>query len=169
MEVLEAIATRRSIRKYEDRPVPPDVVDKVLRAAMAAPSAGDQRSWAFVVIDDRAVLDAIPSFHPHAKMLLHAPLAILVCGLPAVEKHPGYFVQDCGAATENLLLACHGLGLGACWLGVHTRPDREAGARKLLGLPDDVVPFALISIGWPAERKGREDRFDLARVHRNRW
>jgi len=169
MELFEGILTRRSIRKYRPDPIPPDLVRKLLDACFAAPSAGDQRPWHFVVIDDRALLDQVPTFHPHAKMLHQAPLAILVCADPTLETHKGYFPQDCAAATENLLLAAHGLGLGACWLGVHTRPDREAGLRQLLGIPEHVIPFALVAIGYPAEKKGRAERYDEKRVHWNRW
>lgn len=169
MDMLEGILTRRSIRKYRPDPVEPEAVRRILEATFSAPSAGDQRPWHFVVIDDRATLDAIPSFHPHARMLHQAPLAILVCGDPTLERHKGYWVQDCGAATENLLLAAHGLGLGACWLGVHTRPDREQGLRDLLGLPPHVIPFALVALGHPAEPSGAEDRYDPSRVHFNRW
>ncbi|MBM4396632.1 MAG: nitroreductase family protein [Deltaproteobacteria bacterium] len=169
MDVIEAIRTRRSIRRFKRDPVPPEAVRQLLEAMFVAPSAGDQRPWHFVVLDDRATLDAVPAFHPHARMLLGAPLAILVCGDPSLETHKGYWVQDCGAATENLLLAAHGLGLGACWLGVHTRPAREQGLRDLLGIPEHVVPYALVAIGVPDEPAGFEDRWDDARIHRNRW
>ena len=169
MDAIEALLTRRSIRRYTADPVGGDDLREVIRAGTAAPTAGDQRPWHFVVLDDRGVLDAIPDFHPHAKMLRQAPAAILVCADPRLETHKGYWVQDCAAAVENMLLAAHALGLGAVWLGVHPRPAREAGLRALLGIPDEVVPFAIVSLGHPAERKRREDRLDPARVHRNRW
>lgn len=169
MDALDVILTRRSIRKYTSDPITPEQVRNLLRAAFAAPSAGDQRPWHFVVITDRTLLDQVPTFHAHAKMILEAPLAILVCAEPALETHKGYWVQDCAAATQNILLAAHAMGLGAVWLGVYTRPEREAGLRRLLSIPDDIVPFALVAIGHPAEQKPPSQRWDDARVHQNGW
>lgn len=169
MDALNAIHGRHSIRSYTDRPVPQDEVEQLLRAAMAAPSAGNQQAWHFVVVDDRAVLDRIPEFHPHAAMLRQAPLAVVICADLDLEKYKGYWVQDCAAATENLLLAAHALGLGAVWLGVHPVEDRVAGVRELLGLPKNVMPLSIVSVGWPDEQKGPADRYDPARVHRNAW
>jgi nitroreductase len=169
MDTMEAIHTRRSIRKFGRDPVGDDTLRALLAAAMAAPSAGNQQAWQFVAITDRAVLDAIPKVHPYAGMLKTAPLAILICGDLREESHAGYWVQDCAAATQNLLLAAHALGLGAVWLGVHPRPDREKGLRELLGLPAEVMPLSLVAIGKPAEKKGHEDRYREDRVHRDRW
>jgi len=170
MDAVEAILTRRSIRKYTDENIPEGLVTELLEAAMAAPSAGNQQPWQFVTIDDRRVLDAIPEFHPYSQMLTEAPLAILVCIDEEIEKMAkGYAVQDCAAATENILLAAHGKGLGAVWLGVHPVAERVEAVRKLLGLPDHVMPFALISIGHPAEEKPPAERYDASRVHHNGW
>ncbi len=169
MEGFETIVTRRSIRKYTAEPVSEELIKKLLDAAMSAPSAGNQQPWHFVVVTDRAVLDEIPKVHVHAQMVKGAPLAIAVCADTAAEKHKGFWIQDCAAATQNILLAAHALGLGAVWLGVHPRDERVAGVSKLLGLPANVVPLSLISIGYPAEEKPRADRYDEARVHRNRW
>jgi nitroreductase len=169
MDALEAIHGRRSIRRYRDEPVDVSAIEAMLRAAMAAPSAGNQQPWQFVVLDDRRVLDAIPEFHPYSAMLHEAPLAIAVCGDARSEKHEGFWVQDCSAAVQNLLLAAHALGLGAVWLGVHPDEDRAARAKELLGLPDGVTCLAIVAVGHPAEQKGPEDRYDAARVHRNHW
>jgi nitroreductase len=169
MDAIEAIRTRRSIRKYTDEPVCEDMVLAILRAAMSAPSAGDQRAWRFIVADDRAVLDAIPGWHPHAKMLKQAPLAIVVCADTAAESHKGYWILDCAAATQNMLLAAHALGLGAVWLGVHPRPERMASVKAMFRLPPGVEPLSIVAFGHPAEEKPPEDRFDPAKVHRNRW
>ena len=136
---------------------------------MAAPSAGNQQPWHFIVLDDRELLDAIPEYHPYASALKRAPVAVVVCGDTRAEKHAGYWVQDCCAAIQNLLLATHAKGLGAVWLGVHPREDRERATRKLLDIPEEVVPLAVIAMGHPAEDKGREDRYDASRVHRNGW
>jgi nitroreductase len=169
MDFMEGILTRRSVRKFVPGPVTDEDVTAILRAATSAPSANDQRPWHFVVVDDRALLDQVPNFHPYSKMILDVPVAILVVAEPALEKSKGYWVHDCAAATQNLLLAAHARGLGGVWLGINPRPDREAGLRKLLGMPEDVIPFALVPIGHPAEQKGAVDRLDPARVHRNRW
>jgi nitroreductase/predicted Zn-ribbon and HTH transcriptional regulator len=169
METMQAILTRRSIRRFTAEPVSAADLETLLRAAMSAPSANDERPWHFVVLDDRELLDAVPRFHPYAQMLREAPLAILVCADRRLEQSPGYWVQDCSAATQNLLLAAHARGLGAVWLGVHPRPEREAGARELLKLPEPILPLALVAVGHPAERKLPEDRFSTERVHRNGW
>ena len=169
MDAMKAILTRRSVRKYTGEPVSEDSVKKLLEAAMSAPSASNQQPWRFVVIDERQVLDAVPSVHPYARMLLQAPLAILVCGDLKIARRGGYWVQDCSAATQNLLLAARALGLGAVWLGVHPREERVEGLRGLLSLPEHIIPLALISIGHPAVEQGPVDRYDERRVCRNRW
>jgi nitroreductase len=169
MDAMQAILSRRSIRRYTSDPVPSGQVDRLLAAAMAAPSAGNQQPWHFVVLRDRSLLEAIPKFHPYSAMLKEAPLAILVCGDVKLEKHEGFWVQDCSAATENLLLAAHAEGLGAVWLGLYPQPERVAGMRELLGLPENVIPLALIAVGQPAEEKGPAERFDASRVHQDRW
>ena len=166
---LDAILSRRSIRKYTAEPVGDELVEQLLKAAMAAPSAGNQQPWQFVVIRDRKTLDAVPKFHPYSKMITEAPLAILVCGDVPKETVKGYWQQDCSAATENLLVAAQALGLGAVWLGVHPVGEREDGLRKLLGIPEGIIPFALIAIGHPGEHKPPGDRYDPARVHHERW
>lgn len=169
MDMLETIRTRRSIRKYLDKPVSEDRIRTLLEAAMMAPSAGNQQDWAFVVIDDRKLLDKIPAVHPFSKMVLQAPVAILVCGDLSKEAHKGYWQQDCAAATQNILLAARALGLGTVWLGVYPRQERVDGLRQLLDLPDHVMPLALVPVGYPAEEHGQVDRYDAAKVHRNRW
>lgn len=169
MNILETILSRSSIRKYTTQAVSAEIVEKLLRVAMSAPSAGNHQPWHFVVIDDRELLDAIPAVHPYSQMLKEAPLAILVCGDLQLDKQAGLWVQDCSAATENLLLAAHALKLGAVWLGVYPREKRMAGLRELLLLPENVIPFSLISIGHPAEEKSPSNRYQKARIHHNRW
>lgn len=169
METMEAILSRRSIRRYTGEGVPDTVIEEILRAAMQAPSAGNQQPWQFVVITDRSILREVPRFHEHAKMVPDAPAAILVCGDLRREKYEGFWVQDCSAATQNILLAAHAKGLGAVWVGIFPREGRVTGFRKLLGLPDHVVPMAIVPIGFPAVRKPGEERFDRSRIHRDRW
>ncbi|ADG81954.1 nitroreductase [Thermincola ferriacetica] len=166
---MEAIFSRRSIRKYTGDAVPDDTVKDLLRAAMSAPSAGNERPWHFIVIKDRQILTQVPEFHPYAHMLKEAPLAILVCGDEQLEKFKGYWVQDCAAATENILIAVQAKGLGAVWLGIYPVEERMTGLRKLLNIPDNIIPFSLVSIGYPAEEKPPVERYDETRVHYDRW
>jgi len=169
MDAMQAILSRRSIRKYTSQPVSEATVEELLQAAMAAPSAGNQQPWHYVVIRDRQILTQIPRVHPYSSMVPSAQLAILVCGDLQREKHAGYWVQDCSAATQNLLLAAHAKGLGAVWLGVYPREDRVAGLRKMLELPQHAMPLALIAIGYPAEVKAPAERYDPSRVHQDGW
>lgn len=169
MDALEAIVTRRSIRKFKPGPISDKTVDALLEAAMNAPSAGNEQPWRFVVIDDRKILDEVPKIHPHTAMLKDATLAVLVCGDTSLEKYKGFWVQDCSAATQNLLLAAHAMGLGAVWTGFYPIEERVVGMRRLLGLPEHVVPLALVPIGHPDQTAGREERFRRDRVHRNHW
>jgi nitroreductase len=169
MDAMEAILGRRSIRAYADKPVSDEAIETLLRAAMSAPSANNKQPWHFIVIDDRETLDAIPTFHPYSKMIKKAPVAILVCGDTELASSIGYMHLDCSAATENLLIAAHAIGLGAVWLGIYPREGRIEGMRKLMNLPDHIHPLALISIGYPAEKKQPANRYNEARIRRNRW
>jgi len=169
MDAMTAILSRRSIRKYTKKPVPEDLIKELLKAGMNAPSAGNQQPWHFIVINDHQILDEIPKFHPYSQMLKEAAVGILVCGDERLEKHKGYWVQDCSAATENILLAAHSNGLGAVWLGIYPREERVAGIKKLLGIPKPVLPLAIISIGYPGEEKLPANRFDESKIHYNHW
>jgi len=169
MELMEALRTRRSIRKFTNKPVPDELIRDILDAAMMAPSAGNAQPWQFVVVNDRALLDTIADIHPYVKMVLQAQVGILICGDLSLEKFPGYWVQDCGAAMENMLLAIHGHGLGAVWTGVHTMEDRVAGFRKLFNIPDNVMPFGFVPIGWPDQEVKSESRFKEDRLHYNSY
>lgn len=169
MEAIEAIMTRRSIRKYTDKPVTDEMVKQLLQAAMAAPSASNEQPWHFVVIRERRLLNEVPSFHPWSHMLKEAALAILVCADPGLEVSKGRSVLDCSAATQNILLAAHSLGLGAVWLGIYPVDERMAGMRKLVGLPESILPISLVSIGYPDEKLKKEDRFKADRVHYDGW
>ncbi|WP_300523852.1 nitroreductase family protein, partial [Aminiphilus sp.] len=120
----EVILKRRSIRNYTAEPVTEEQIRALLEAGMSAPSAGNQRPWHFVVITDRAIREEIPRLHPYASMVPRAPVVIAVCADPALERYPGYWPQDCAAATENILLSAEAQGLGAVWLGVHPDEDR---------------------------------------------
>jgi len=168
MEAMEAILTRRSIRRYTSQSISEELIKELLEAAMSAPSTGNGQPWHFVLIDDRKILGEIPKFHHYCSMLKGAPLAILVCVDRNVNEE-GFIVQDGSAATENLLLAAHAKGLGAVWLGIYPLKERMSGMKRLLALPDHILPLALISIGYPAEKSSRQDRYKASRIHKNRW
>lgn len=169
MDVIEAILTRRSIRQFKPDPVTEDQIKLLLEAAMSAPSAGNQQPWQFLIITERGILDEIPKFHPHARMLASAPIAILVCAETGHLKYEEYWVEDCSAATQNILLAAHGLGLGAVWVGLYPKPERMDAVRGLITLPEHVLPVALVPVGHPGEFIPPAHRFDESRIHRNRW
>lgn len=166
---MKAILERRSIRKYTDEPVSEYDVKDLLKAAMAAPSAQNEQPWEFIVVRDRQLLTEITKFHPYSKMLKEAPLAIIVCGDQEREKSKGYWVQDCSAAAENILIAAQDKGLGAVWLGVYPKEDRVKEMRKLFHIPGHVTPMCIISVGHPAERKEPAERYDEKRIHLNKW
>ena len=149
MDATDALLTRRSIRKYTKEPVSAEVIKMLLEAAMAAPSAGNQQPWHFVVIRDREILDEIPKLHPYAQMVKEAPVAIVVCGDKRSVKYKDYWPQDCAAATQNLLLAAHANNLGAVWCGVYPNEDRVDPLRELLGIPEGVLPFSLMRRSRP--------------------
>ncbi|QLH75612.1 MAG: nitroreductase family protein [Methanomassiliicoccales archaeon] len=166
---MDVLFSRRSIRRYKDRPVGDDDIHYILRAAMSAPSAGNERPWHFITIKERASLDKIMSFQPYSQMLKEAPMAILVCGDEKLEKYKGFWPQDCSAAMENMLLAACSRGLGAVWLGIYPVEDRIRPMREHMGLPEHVVPFALMALGHPNEEKPTNNRYDPSRVHSERW
>lgn len=166
---MNAIFKRRSIRKYIEKAISDELIEQVLRAGMAAPSAGNQQPWHFVVINDREILHEIPRFHPYSNMLKEASHAIVVCGDVSRQRYKGYWVQDCSAATQNMLLMSTELGLGSVWLGVYPDEDRVKELKELLNMPENIIPLCIISIGYPAETKEPADRFDATRIHKNRW
>jgi len=165
-ERLEIIFSRRSIRKYTEEPVSQVDITSLLQAGMAAPSASNQKPWHFVTVTDRATLKALADAHPYGKMMANAGLVIAVCGDPAISS---WWVQDCTAATENILIAAAGLGLGAVWLGCHGRPEREQAIRDVLGISQDIGVLSVLSIGHPAEKKEARTQYDPARVHTGKW
>lgn len=169
MDAMDAILTRRSIRKYTGEQVPDSIIKEMLEAAMSAPSARNQQPWQFIVIRDKNIMEQVTKIHPYSQMLKEASAAILVCGDKDFEVTPGYWVQDCSAATQNILVAAHAKGLGAVWLGIYPREERVAGLKKLLGIPDSVTPLSLVSIGYPAEKKEPANRYNEKRVHYDKW
>jgi nitroreductase len=172
MELYEAITTRRSVRSFRKDPVEDSSIEKVLRAAMLAPSAANQQPWKFIVVRDRAKLDGIALFHPYCKMIKEVGVAVIVCADPTGKKWADLWPQDCSAAVQNLLLAARDEGLGAVWTGVYPLEDRMAGCRKLFNIPDHVFPFAVIPIGYPKDPTAafkKMDRYKPDLVYRDSY
>ena len=167
--MIKTILSRRSIRKFKNIPIKEEDIKTLLECAMAAPSAGNEQPWHFIVIDNREILDKIPKFHPYSEMLYESPLAIVVCGEKSLEKYKDRIPLDCSTATENLLLAAHSLGLGAVWLGVYPEKQRISDVSELLEIPDGVIPISLIALGYPDEKKEPSNRFKEERIHRNKF
>ncbi len=164
--MLETIYARRSIRQYQEKPVEKEKLEELLKAAMAAPSAMNIKPWEFVVVTQKETLDKIRASLTFGKH--NAPAAIVVCCNAAFFKHPmaaKFWVQDCSAATENILLAAVGLGLGTVWLGVHPIHNYIKQISKILNLPENVKPLNVIYVGYPAEEKDPRTQYDPKRVH----
>lgn len=166
---MDAIFERRSVRKFKDQPVEEDKIKTLLRAAMAAPSAGNQQAWEFIVLRDKEAMKKIMEINPYAGGLKEAPVAIVVCGNEDAERAKGFWVQDCSAATQNILLEAHQLGLGAVWIGTYPIDERVESAQTLLRLPRAVKPLSIIALGYPSEVKPPEDRYDESKVHYDKW
>lgn len=168
---LDVIFGRRSIRVYAPGEISETMVEHLLQAAMAAPSAMTKDPWRFVVVRSRETLNQMTAALPGGGMLATAALAIVVCGdlETAFEQQVSYLLQDCSAATENLLLAAHALGLGACWVGVHPSEDSMRKLKDLLALPRAILPVAALALGQPGEQPPPRTRYQAASVHREKW
>lgn len=168
---LNFIFTRRSVRQYHDREVPDEMIQDLLEAAMAAPSAVAKDPWHFIVIREQKTLSKIADALPSGQMLRQATAAFILCGdiTQANIQHESYMLQDLSAAAENILLAANALGLGTCWLGVHPRPERMDSIRQLFQLPEHIIPMCGIAVGWPKDIPAARTRFDPDKVHREKW
>jgi len=164
---MDAIFERRSVRTYQDRPVEPEKIEKLLRAAMQAPSAGNQQDAEFLVVQEPAALKKLARMSPYAGPAGKAPLAIVLLGNTGRMRFPENWEQDLGAAAENLLLEAVRQGLGAVWLGAHPLAERVEAIREQFALPENLRPFAVIAVGYPKEENANRpaDRWDAARVH----
>ena len=170
--VINTIMTRVSVRAYENREVEDDKIETLLRAAMAAPSSGDKRPWCFVVIKDKEILKTIASHFHTMQHVDKAPLAIVVCA-DMNRRFKGdaqdYWIQDVSAASENLLLAAHAMGLGAVWCGITPQQARVDYLKELLKLPEDIIPLNVIPIGYPAEQPMVKDKWKPENIHYDTW
>lgn len=167
--MLDIIYDRRSIRKYLDKPVDEKTLNEILKAGMYAPSAVNKQPWHFVVIKDKEVMKDIKNLHPYASSLQTAPVAIMVCGDTNLEFAQNFYLTDCAAVTENILLAAKWLGLDTCWMGIYPWEETMTAFTKHFSLPENIKPFALISLGYSEVKLERPKRYDSSRIHYNKW
>lgn len=168
---LDCIMTRTSVREYTDKQVPDSVVETLLKAAMAAPTAMNKQPWHFVVVTDKAVREAIAQADQYIRAK-EAPLVIVACGdLAKEEEGEGrdFWIQDVSAATENILLAAHAQGLGAVWCGIHPIKAREKAIADILGLPKGIIPLSAVCIGYPAHEHQPKDKWNPKAVHYDKY
>ena len=168
--IMDHLLGRRSIRKFKEQRPGEEQINFLLRAGMAAPSASNRKPWEFVVVTDELVLRRLRRRLPFGQY--RAPMAIVVCGnllrgLPPPAQ--AFWIQDCSAATQNILLAANGLGLGAVWIGIHPIGLLRWGVSRVLDLPRYVRPLGLVHIGYPAETKPARTQYDPQRVHWQRF
>ncbi len=166
---LECIMTRASVRSYSDRQVPDSIINKILRAGMAAPTAANQQPWHFVVVTDQALKDSITAAFEYTKMVSDCGFAVVVCGdmdnlFQGDIPDGGFWVEDCSAASENMLLAAHALGLGAVWCGIYPMRDREGKLRQILNIPATLTPLNVMAFGYPAAPVTPKQKWDPAKV-----
>lgn len=169
MQTIDAILTRRSIRKYTSKPVDKKLIEELIKCAMCAPSARDKKPWHFIASMDKQKLVNVATLHPHALMAKDASAVILIAADNQLEDCEGFWVQDCSAATQNLLLAAHAKGLGAVWVGLYPRKERMQEFQKLFDLPKTVQPVSLVVLGYPDEIKPSNERFQKERLHFDKW
>lgn len=168
---METIFKRRSVRKYSDTKITDDQLKQIIKAGMAAPSAKNSQEWVFIVIRDKAIFDAFLGVHPNAFALKTADAAVLVCADLSKEKEPGqgWWIQDCSAAVQNMLLEATDMGLGSLWMGVHPKEDRINCIKTACRLPEGIEPLGLVSIGEQTKAYAPIDRYLEDRVYFNTY
>lgn len=169
MNILDAISTRRSIRSYTGQPISEEQLKTILKAGFQAPSAKNREPREYIVLRDEEILEKITQFHPYTKMLPKARCAIVVCGNREKQEEEGFIALDCAASIQNMLLAAHGLGLGACWCGIYPIPQLMEPMIELLGLPEHIIPISMIAVGIKDKDSGPLDRYDERNIHVDKW
>jgi nitroreductase len=170
MDLLDAIFTRRSVRRFSSKKVSAANIEVILKAAMSAPSAHNEQPWQFLVITERELLDQISKVHPYAKMCLEAPLAIIPCvDLSLHDYSDAFWVQDLSAAAQNILLTARALDLGAVWLGVYPNKKIVSAIAQMFELPKDVIPLNIIPIGHTDVVQSKTNPCSAGKVHNNKW
>ena len=171
-QAIENIMTRVSVREFTSQKISAEQIDTLLRAAMAAPSAINKQPWAFIVVTDDSIIAQLGEALPYSRCSNHPACAIIPCGdlSKAIAGEMGAFwINDVSAATENILLAAHAMGLGAVWTGLHPDMNRAALVQNLLGLPEHIIPLCVVPVGVPAEQPDVKDKFRQDNIHYNRW
>ncbi len=164
MNTIDAILQRRSVRKYKSDPILDEHLNTLLKAAMYAPSARNTQPWEFIVVKDKTKMNAIADANPYAKMIKDAPLAIVVCGDTSKEAFPGFWIQDCSAATQNILLAAYDLNIGTVWTGVHPKAERVEPIKEIFNIPEHIIPLCVIVLGYIDSELPSVDRYDASKI-----
>jgi nitroreductase len=169
--VLQNIFNRRSVRTFVERNIPHEDLETLVKAGMSAPSAANRQPWTFIVLTRKQLLNELGESLPTGKMLFMASAAIVVCGIPkkGFPELTDYWVQDCSAAAQNILLAIESIGLGGVWIGIHPRPERVKIVCDVLKIPEDVIPLNIIAIGYPAGEEKPKDKYKPDNIHWDKW
>ena len=168
---IDNILTRVSVRQFTGEPISQQQIDTLLQCAMAAPSAINKQPWAFIVITDTVLLQRIGNEMPNSRCQNNPACAFVPCGdlTKAIPDLPEFWINDVSAATENLLLAAHAMGLGAVWTGVHPSAERVAQLQGILGLPEHIVPLCIVPVGYPPETPAVKHKYTTSNIHYNGW
>ena len=169
MDLVDAIMTRRSIRKYTGKDISEDDLKAVLRAGFQAPSAMNREPREYIVVRDKDTIEKIVDFHQYTKMLPEAGCGIIVCGDKSKQEEIGFLVADCSASIQNMLLSAHGLELGAVWCGIYSVENLVSNMAETLELPDHIIPIGMVVLGEKSENKKQIDRYDKSKVHFDKW
>lgn len=171
-EAIENLMTRVSVREFTGEKISAEQIDTLLRAAMAAPSALNKQPWAFVVVTDEKIIAQLGETLPYSRCSNRPACAFIPCGdlSKTIEGDlAAFWINDVSAATENLLLAAHAMGLGAVWTGLHPDMNRVTMVQQLLGLPEHIIPLCVVPVGVPAEQPAVKDKYKPENIHYNGW
>lgn len=163
------IFKRRSIRRFLDKPVEQEKIERILKAGMQAPSAHNNQRWEFIVVSDQNKKNEVAQMSPYSGMVAKAPLSIIVLGKHDDESLNPWFAQDLGACTENILLQIAQEGLGGCWMGFYPDAERVNKLSKCFNVPDNILPFCVIALGYSEDENRFIDRSDMTKVHYNTY
>ncbi len=172
--MIDCIMTRASVRSYTGEQINDSLINKILRAGMAAPTAANQQPWQFIVVTEQTLKDSITAAFEYTKMVEKCSFAIVVCGnmdnlFEGDIPDGGFWVEDCSAASENMLLAAHALGIGGVWCGIYPLKDREKRLQSILNLPSNLTPLNVMAFGYPAQPVAPKDKWVPAKIHYNAY